>query len=282
MLILPNFLFVGPDKCGTTWFYKVLKEHPECYVPDQKDLYFFDRYYDKGIEWYGKFFRHGKHHTAVGEVCHDYISSVIACTRIRQDLGRTKIVICLRNPLERSVSNYYYLVKHGFTEKSFEEAINEFSEIIANSLYYENLNRYIETFGRENVHIVTFDLLKSDPESVTGELYSFLGIDSSFRPRTLREGKVLPAAIYRNRHLAKFVKKMATKIRDLGYPQLVGKFKFSPLVNKLLYKSIDKGDLTILQEIRIDLCRRFMKDIEAVETIASLDLSLWKSEFSKL
>lgn len=54
---LPNFLYIGPDKAGSSWLHEVLIQHPEVFLSEAKDLYFFDRYYDRGMAWYASQFR---------------------------------------------------------------------------------------------------------------------------------------------------------------------------------------------------------------------------------
>ncbi len=50
--VTPNFMYIGPDKAGSSWLHEVLLIHPQVYMPVAKDLYFFDRYYDRGMSWY--------------------------------------------------------------------------------------------------------------------------------------------------------------------------------------------------------------------------------------
>ena len=70
---LPNFLYVGPDKAGSSWLHEVLLKHPDVYLTPAKDLYFFDRYYDRGSSWYAAQFRDARQEKIVGEVCQDYL-----------------------------------------------------------------------------------------------------------------------------------------------------------------------------------------------------------------
>ena len=70
---LPNFLYVGPDKAGSSWLHEMLLKHPDVYLTPAKDLYFFDRYYDRGPAWYAAQFRDAREREVVGEVCQDYL-----------------------------------------------------------------------------------------------------------------------------------------------------------------------------------------------------------------
>ena len=80
--LLPNFLHVGPSKSGSTWLHEVLIGHPEVYLTQAKDLYFFNRYYDRGPGWYRAQFRSAqREHKIIGEVCPDYLSCAEAPER---------------------------------------------------------------------------------------------------------------------------------------------------------------------------------------------------------
>ena len=79
---LPNLLYIGSDKAGSTWLYQLFRTHPEIYVPAIKDLYFFDRYYGRGFEWYASFYTGWADETYGVEVCHDYLRSEAAAARI--------------------------------------------------------------------------------------------------------------------------------------------------------------------------------------------------------
>ncbi len=95
---LPNFLYVGPDKAGSSWLHEVLLKHPDVYLTPAKDLYFFDRYYDRGTDWYAAQFRDAGDQRIVGEVCQDYLFHPDAAARIDETLGPVKVMVSLRDP----------------------------------------------------------------------------------------------------------------------------------------------------------------------------------------
>jgi len=112
----PDFLYIGPDKSGSTWLYSILNAHPQCFVPVLKDIYFFDRYYDKGWNWYSAFFEQTPKNVNVrGELSHDYLFSKLAAERIKSDLPSIKLLSILRNPVDRAYSHYLYLLTTGIT-----------------------------------------------------------------------------------------------------------------------------------------------------------------------
>src|SRR5262245_9286020 len=143
----PDFLFIGPDKCGSSWLYELLRQHPACFVPVAKDLYFFDRHFARGWEWYQRQFAGAPAGCrAIGELSHDYLFSREAPARIAAGLPGVKLVTILREPVERSFSHYLYLVRTGRTRSPFAQALREFPELTRNSLYAHHLQAWFERF----------------------------------------------------------------------------------------------------------------------------------------
>ena len=64
---LPNFLYIGTSKAGSTWIYHVLAEHPQVFIAPAKGVYFFDAHFDRGLDWYGDHFRKARDEMIVGE-----------------------------------------------------------------------------------------------------------------------------------------------------------------------------------------------------------------------
>ena len=68
MSVLPNLIYIGPDKAASTWFFQLFRAHPDIFVTPAKDLYFFDRYFEKGMDWYLQQFEGGEGHQIVAEI----------------------------------------------------------------------------------------------------------------------------------------------------------------------------------------------------------------------
>src|SRR5579859_8087528 len=118
---LPNFLHLGPSKTGSTWLHEVLISHPEIYFTGAKDLYFFSRYYDRGLGWYAAQFRDARpEHEIIGEFSQDYLACPEGPERIRECLGPdVRLMVTLREPCARSFSSYLYLTRHGLAAATF-------------------------------------------------------------------------------------------------------------------------------------------------------------------
>jgi len=270
----PNFLFIGPDKSGSTWLYEILRAHPNCFVPKLKDIYFFDRHYDRGINWYLRFFADAPETAvAIGELSHDYLFSSAAAERIARDLPGVRLITCLRNPVERTFSHYLYLVRSGLTRLPFEQALESYPELIENSRYATHLECYLLLFPKDSVKVLLFDKLKADAEDFAKDVFTFLGVP--FVDTIDYERLVLPASRPRGFHLAKLAKLGSQTARRMGFPGLVAHVKAS-FVSRLLYtpySSQDKPRIGEATQERLYAC--FEKDIWRLQEMLDIDLRGW-------
>lgn len=267
----PTFLFIGPDKTGSSWIYEYLDAHPQCFVPEAKDLYFFDREYARGLKWYEKFFAPATpEQTAVGELSHDYILSDEVADRIRRDFAGIKLVSVIRNPIDRTYSHYLYLRRSGLTQGSFQEALQAFPELIENSRYSVMLQRYRDRFPDEQLCFLMFDDLRRRPQVFANQLTDFLGIE---RMDAENIGVVRPASRARSYHLARLMKIGAAAARKLGLQNLVGRLKHGAL-GQSLYVPIDKSERERLSaEDRAILEERFAEEFLWIEGFTGVDMS---------
>lgn len=265
---LPNFIYIGPDKAGSTWLFKVLEWHPDTYVTSCKDTQFFDNYYEKGLDWYKKQFNPRGEYKVISEISHNYLYSEKVARRIQDHLGNINLMVTLREPTERAYSAYLYLLKHDLYRGTFKEAISDVEEIKEHGNYLSNLNTYLELFGKENVYVAVFDNLKKDPTAFATNIFRFLEVDHKGLPQRLTQ-KTLPAAQPRSRWISHVVKRLAWIFRDTGFPSLVGKIKTSPLVHRILYKphdnkpSPDEDAVRYLRSYYSDMVIELDKHIDA-------------------
>lgn len=266
--ISPNFLFIGPDKAGSTWLYEALRQHEQVFLSPVKELFYFDRFYDKGWNWYVKYFKAaGKQHRVVGEICHDYLFSSSACERIAKDLPSAKLMVCLREPAERAFSEYLYLVKVGLVSCDFETALRKVDELIDNGRYAKHLGRYYERFQRDQIYVAVFDDLAANPQRYFDNLCDFLGLDHIQLPAVLNQ-KVLPAAMPRLRHMTKFARGIGWQVRRLGLAGAVGAIKESDLLSRVLYRPYKPGEKPeISPATRKYLHEMFSPEIQRLDTL---------------
>ncbi len=240
---LPNFLYIGPDKAGSSWLHETLIRHPEVYLTPAKDLYFFDRYYDRGKDWYAEQFRDANGQAVVGEVCQDYLFHPQAPSRIAEVLGeKPRFMVSLRDPVERAWSSYLYARKHGVWPDDFMTALRTVPELLEHGRYASGLARFAEHFPREAVHLAVFDDLARDPQSYLDATTDFLGIDRMPLTDEDRAAR-LPAAAARSTAVARAVRRTADWVRSHDGARLVGAVKRSPLVHRILYRPLDSSSV---------------------------------------
>jgi Sulfotransferase domain len=252
---LPNFLYVGPDKAGSSWLHETLIKHPDVYLTPAKDLYFFDRYFDRGMDWYAEQFRDARDQKVVGEVCQDYLFHPAAAERIRSTLGQVRVMVCLRDPVERAWSSYLYMRKHGIGPSTFAEALRSRPELLEHGRYATGLGRFLERFPRESVHVALFDDLVADPQLFLDGVTDFLDVERlPLTPEDLAAR--LPAARARSVRAAWLARRAADWVREHDGARLVGAVKRSSLVHQVLYQPIDR-----------DAVRPEHEDVVAVRTV---------------
>ncbi|HEY2345803.1 MAG TPA: sulfotransferase [Xanthomonadaceae bacterium] len=274
MTARPNFLFIGADKCGSSWLHKVLSEHPQCFIPPAKDIYFFDRFYEKGLDWYLRFFADAPGQArCVGEVCHDYLYSAQAAQRIARDLPDVKLVAFLREPADRTFSHYLYMIRSGRTRVSFREALESYPELVEHSSYAKHLAPYFELFPEGQLKVFFYDDLRAAPREFARSIFEFLGLE--WTDSLDYEGKVRPASAPRSFLLAKALKQGAALARNLGWANFVGRIKNSSFAFRLYkpYKAAAKPAAT--DEERKYLLAALDADLHQLVRVLPQPLPAW-------
>lgn len=260
--IWPNFFIVGAQKAGTTSLYEYLANVPGIYMSRIKEPHYFASNamkrsifkYEVHEKYYTGLFRNARDKLAVGEASTSYLWDVEAPIRIHQCIEDAKIIIILRNPIERAFSQYLMDVRLGWqNSKSFYEAIqNDYHQpkifpssrlYVEAGLYYQQVKRYLDTFGNENVKIIFFEEFIKKPEQEVKGVLKFLGIDSPLYHNKI--GKIY------NHYVATRSRWLTKIIRFAGDQLMRNHFTFEMLEmippdikeiirNRIIYKTIPK------------------------------------------
>jgi len=189
---LPDYLVVGECKCGTSSIYNYLTKHPqilETYgngIDDYlgtKELRFFDRYYDKGLDWYKSKFPDTTSDQITGECASIYFGRMISMYRIKKDLPHAKIIVLLRNPIDRLYSHFHHMQKWipNWKNKydSFDSFLNSAREednyLIEKGIYINALSRWYDAFG-EQLLIVESETLFNESQEACDGIFEWLGV----------------------------------------------------------------------------------------------------------
>jgi len=269
----PNFIYIGPDKAGSSWLHEVLLRHPQVFLSPAKDLYFFDRYYDRGIAWYLRQFDDaGPEHVVVGEVCQDYLFHPEAPQRIADSLGSCRMMVTLRDPADRAFSSYLYMLRSGWAPGTFLEALEGQPMLLEHGSYATALDRFTDRFGRDQIYVAVFDDLVADPQAFIDSLTSWLDIT----PVTLSPAQLearLPAGRARSVALSRLACWGANIVRERDGANLVGWVKRSPLVQRALYRPLTTDKPTMTAEERSAVQVALADEVAELDRVYGLDLA---------
>ncbi len=231
---VPDFLYIGTSKAGSTWLFNALSVHPDVWLASNKGLYFFDSHFDRGPDWYREQFE-GADGRAVGEFSHSYLSSPEAPERIAAYSPAMRLLVCLREPVDRAFSDYLDLVKNNGFTGSFTEATEQYPRLLDRGRYATHLSRYLEHFPAAQLHVGLFDDLKTGAQGYADEVYDFLGIERVvLSAADLRER--MPAGRPRNAGMVGLAKRASRLAASVGLRRWRSRIKRSTMVRSALYK----------------------------------------------
>lgn len=191
---LPDFITIGSQKGGTTSLHYYLSLHPEIYVSREKELDFFieKRNWHKGVDWYSSNFDTDA--KLCGEVSPNYTyypKFKDVARKIHSIVPETKLIYVLRDPVQRSVSEYLHMYTIGRENKDINEALKniESSPYISRSRYYMQLEQFLPYFPQSSFYFLTSEDLSRKTEETLQKLFRFLGADDCFSDRRFSKVK---------------------------------------------------------------------------------------------
>jgi hypothetical protein len=289
---LPTFLGIGAQKAGTTTLFHQLKRHPRIFLPEQKELHFFDdaAEYAKGPGYYARtHFAAAPPDSVRGELTPSYLYVAPAAQRIRDTLGRdVRLIVVLRNPVERAYSHYQQSREKGQELEPWSRALElEASRItqghlqdmtfsyVNRGLYAAQLRRYRDLFPPEQIRVLVFeeDIARNQEETIL-QLYSFLGVEpfsvaahEHGNPRSQRRSLLLDRLLLGRggiRSLARVLVPSAS-LRSAAW--------------RVLWRVTTRSEPMRLsvEERREAFERYFAEDVERLEAMLGRDLEVWRS-----
>ncbi len=191
---LPDFIIIGAQKSGTTSLFDYLTMHPEVLKNplNYKELYFFNTHYQRGMKYYRHYFPLKFRSGLVGEATTTYLHSLEAPARVAQCLPEVKLILTLRDPVDRAISHYYHHVKRGRESRTLDEAFSQdyldrFNSgkleddkftyrYLNNSNYARHLANWQQHFMEKRFCINAAEDMFERPQEVYDQACDFLGL----------------------------------------------------------------------------------------------------------
>jgi hypothetical protein len=232
--MLPGFLILGAERCGTTSMFHILRQHPAVFTGTlpRKEMHYFDHKYGLGLGWYQCHFpliprarlaARGAGGAVAFEATPNYMYHPLAPERISRDLPGVRLIVMVRDPVERAYSDYSHQVGFGNETEPFERALEledirlqgEVERIITTPGYYsfehshhsyrarghyaDQLERLERLFGRERIHVVDDGEFFAAPGPTYDRVLEFLGLPHrgypDFTPQNTRSRSPLPGSV---------------------------------------------------------------------------------------
>jgi hypothetical protein len=218
--LMPDFIIIGAERGGTTSLYNYLVEHPNIASAAKKEVHFFDDNFPKGVSWYRGQFPYAAHRyyaenvrkrdLITGEGSPYYLFHPHAAKRVKQVAPHAKLIVVLRNPVERAYSHYCWEVGWGNEKLTFEEAIaceeertkKEGDKIAANEhyisynhlhftylakgIYVDQLQHWMSLFPKEQFLLLQSEEFYADPAASFKQTLEFLNVPKA-EPKALQK-----------------------------------------------------------------------------------------------
>ena len=195
-----DFAVIGVQKCATSWLYYCLREHPDISVPRDKDEAAYlggEIFRRNGSDWYKR--RFPTHRSRlIGDVSVDYIVDVQNAAYLKRCCPNIKLVLVIRDPVQRFVSSYYWNVRKGMIRPGCEEndislvlshdadeQNRSLSDVVNRGYYGRQLAAFLQEFDADNFLILLYEDIVVDRSTAIKSVYDFLGADSSFVPSAI-------------------------------------------------------------------------------------------------
>ncbi len=297
---LPNFFIAGAAKAGTTSLWRYLLQHPDIFMPSdimyKEPAFFSDIKGVKSLKEYASLFSNATTEKMIGEASTAYLTSPESPVRIKELISHAKIIIMLRNPIDRAYSLYNWMASNGYeSSESFEMALqiektnrygnesfkNSNPEYYYNYLYFhsglysEQIKRYIDNFSRDQLCFIIFEEFKARAKQEINKIFAFLCVDDSIVPdfKIYNSGKT------------PYSSSLQFFIRQELYQYLRPPYNNAhPLRNKIIAKLMQLNTRTekphaLAESIRNRLKEKYIQDVQKAGELIGEDLSHWWTEF---
>jgi hypothetical protein len=279
---MPNLIIIGGLKCGTTSIHHYLGLHPEIQMSKPKELNFFvkELNWDLGLPWYrGRF---DDRFPVRGESSPHYTNLPRfrrVAERIHDNLPDARLIYMVRDPISRILSHWRHAVGAGYETRPMDDALpRDDQSYVTRSLYWAQLQPYLELFDREQIQVLTQEELQGEREETMRRAFEFAGVDPDFTSEQFDREWEKSTAKESDKYqfMEKLIKLPGFRSFDRNFDRLPERMRW--MVEKVVHDpeapSAPKPELP--DSIRDALLARFSDDVAALQEFAGREFAGWK------
>ncbi|MBM7622979.1 sulfotransferase domain-containing protein [Sporohalobacter salinus] len=245
----PHLMVIGAQKAATTWLQHVLDYNDQFWLPsDFQEVHFFDRHYDRGIDYYLNLYKNAPDDKITCDVTPDYLDHPLVPDRILETsffLDRSvKFILICREPVARYFSAFQMSLRQG-ESWDLSEAIIDSSDLFNKGLYYKHMKNYFKYFKRDDFLLLLFDNIKDNKELIFKRISTFLNMENNIVD-PYKGKRVNAGGMRKIRFLSQVWKAGGKILRFLGWTSLLHNIKSSNIIQRL-YK-MNSSNYNISQE----------------------------------
>ncbi|TCJ17940.1 hypothetical protein EZJ19_03250 [Parasulfuritortus cantonensis] len=275
-----RFVGIGAQKCASSWLYDILADHPAVSVSTVKEVNFFSYHYENGYKWYGRQFNSKPKASLVGEISPSYFNECSVPARVKLLDASTLILVSLRDPVERALSQHRHMVRIGRIDPrnaSFEDALRDNPSYLEQGMYARHMARWYENFPKQQIKVVLMQDIKMDPDGVAGDVYSYLDIDPNHTSSSLHQKSNESYAV-KYRTFGNTVETIRSAARSVGLGavwSLAGNVGLQKIYRKI--NRIPSNDIIppVLPETIAYLKNMYRQDTLRLQDMVERDLCCW-------
>ena len=284
---LPNFLIIGAARSGTTSLYHYLRQHPQIFMSPIKEPNFFaydettdknqhDIFRIRSFADYQALFSGVTDQRAIGEASTTYLHRPAAADRIKESLPQVRLIVMLRDPVERAYAEHLSALRHGWEKRSFTQAARDarngkVSGYIECGFYHRQLTRYADRFARDQWAVYLYDDYRRDPVPLLRQIFQLIEVDDAFVPDVSIEHNV--SGLPRSKLLERLLRRSSVTVAVKRHlPDRVRRAVDDTIA---VIHQRNRVKPTVPSEARQDLIALYRNDILKLQDMIGRDLTAW-------
>ena len=276
---VPTFFIPGAPKAGTSTLHRHLAAHPDVCMSEPKEPSIFYGHFGDP-DYIETSFRHRTTEKVFGDATATYMLHPEVPGRIREAVPDAKLIVALREPIARAISQYEFRLQKGMEVRPFAEIVKRGldEEILSYSAYGTHFGRFFALFPMDRFHFVESSDLASDPERTMAKVFEFLGVEPIRVSEDVRENVTRAPGSETTRRVLSFVRR--TRVQRL-VPRSV-RPQMRRLASKVMALGASGSRTELRSRDRARLIELFEPEVQALEAATGLSFTAWREAWARV